>query len=289
VTAQEATPAPLPSTEPLDDTSILFVQIAAGGNWTPNPGYSELFTLTLDHAVAQTIYFSDRPERIVGTVSTRQFLDNLGFTTADPPNAALVAQTGEGEAVVVVELFAPRYEETFGDAPSATLTYNARVLANYSEEGLSGFAAQQSLEEFPEAFESASLFIDDCADKTFFCGIPTFGCVYGDIGKHGMCWHASTLSCRACDPDAYTAQCNEAFPNCAGHCTARHLDDDGDGITFLCPDCSTQQYTYQCSAICTGGGEYPPVTSGMCDSGDTTCIPCLPEFVCKSAYEHCFG
>jgi hypothetical protein len=228
--AQEAAPAPDLS----EDTMFLFVQIANGGTWAPDPANPELFILTLDHAVAQTIYFSDRPERIVGTVPTETFLENLGFSPLDPPNAALVAGSGDGQNVVVLELFDPRFGEPAGDPGSAPLIYSASVLAEYDGAGLAGFTGQPSIQAFPTEFDSASLFIDDCADKTFWC-MTSDGRQIGDIGKHGMCWHASTLSCRACDPDAYDAMCDAAFPDCLNQCSAVHGSQGGCGAaTVLC-------------------------------------------------------
>ena len=55
--------------------------------------------------LGQTLYFSDRPDRIVGTSPTSQFLQALGFTPDDPPNAALVLENASGETdIAVVEL-----------------------------------------------------------------------------------------------------------------------------------------------------------------------------------------
>jgi hypothetical protein len=224
--AQEATPVPEAASETTDDTVFLFVQVANGGAWGPHPDNPELFILTLDNPAEQTIYFSDRPERIVGTVSTPVFLENLGFTPGDPPNAALVAQGAEGEAVLVVELFNPRYEQTFGETPSVSLPYDARVLAEYSETGLHSLEAQP-VDTFPAEFESPSLFIDDCSDRTFYCCLDSGGGDYdycvGDIGKQGMCYHWQSASCRACRPDQYNQMCNEQFANCDSACRAIHF------------------------------------------------------------------
>ena len=77
-----------PSTTP-EDTVILeemFVQIAR--NVT-----SDQTTLTLQDVSPSTLYFSDRPERVVGHMTTEQFVEqwtegpNSFFE--DPPNAVL--------------------------------------------------------------------------------------------------------------------------------------------------------------------------------------------------------
>ena len=89
-----------------DDTVILeemFVQIARSVT-------SDETTLTLQDVSPSTLYFSDRPERVVGHMSTEQFVEqwaegpNSFFE--DPPNAVLsYVDTGEdipSDAVVVL-------------------------------------------------------------------------------------------------------------------------------------------------------------------------------------------
>src|SRR5690606_38725131 len=92
------------------------------------------------------------------------FLDGLGFTPFDPPNAAVVAQTAAGEDVIVVELLNPRLIESFGTDSGTTLVYDVRVLADYEGGGLAFLASHQSDATLPERFGPASLFIDDCGD-----------------------------------------------------------------------------------------------------------------------------
>ncbi|MEJ7901698.1 MAG: hypothetical protein WKF63_07600, partial [Thermomicrobiales bacterium] len=105
--AQEATPLASPNAL-RDDTTFLFVQTATAGFFTPKPdaatphadgtltpGVGD-YLLTLEGHHSGTVYFSDRPERIFGNASTRTFLDGLGFSPSNPPNAALVTQTDEG-------------------------------------------------------------------------------------------------------------------------------------------------------------------------------------------------
>src|SRR5271165_2000202 len=64
----------------------MFVQVARGAE-------SENGVLTLTGLSPSTLYFSDRPERVVGHMTTAQFLDqwNLGENSfaSDPPNAVL--------------------------------------------------------------------------------------------------------------------------------------------------------------------------------------------------------
>ena len=89
-----------------DDTVIheeMFVQIAR--NVT-----SDESTLTLQDVSPSTLYFSDRPERVVGHMTTEQFVDQWSegpnSFLEDPPNAVL-SYVGMGEdlpsdAVVVL-------------------------------------------------------------------------------------------------------------------------------------------------------------------------------------------
>lgn len=92
----------------------------------PKAGENGVYTLTLTDTPDQTVYFSDRPARVVGVAPLQQFLDGLGFSPQNQPNAALVAQTAIGEDVLVIELLNPRNDEA-----AHTLTYDARVLENY--------------------------------------------------------------------------------------------------------------------------------------------------------------
>jgi hypothetical protein len=169
--SQDATPGTSPIASPVASPGatlvgdggpeFLFVQTFAGGTWAPKPDADGVYLLTLTGHAAQTVYFSDRPERLVGTIPTRDFLDRLGFTPADPPNAAVVAQTSDGgEDVLVVELFDPVYAEGFGEGGGVTVTYTARVLIGESGPRLTPLAARQDDDRLPAAFGPATLFID---------------------------------------------------------------------------------------------------------------------------------
>jgi hypothetical protein len=218
VVAQDATPA-----AGSDKLSFLFVQLASDGTWQQKADEPGVYTLTLSGASDQTLFFSDRPERIVGTVPTDQFFDGLGFTPENPPNAALVVKTPEGERdVLVIELLNPVYSETFGDASNVQVTYDARVLQGYSGEGLAEWSKEQLDDLLPEQFTDASLFIDDCPDITtcYRPGPTIVGPFPG--GNWGQCWDWSRLSCQPCNADlsALDQKCNDAYPHCYGVCCA---------------------------------------------------------------------
>lgn len=190
------------------------------GTWAPKPGADGTYTLTLTGAAAQTVYFSDRPERIVGLAPTQRFLDGLGFTPVNPPNAALVAtqEGSEEQDILVIELLNPGY-----DADAGTLVYEARVLADYAEPGLGHLARQQTDYELPESFGTGSLFIDDCADSTDACWRFYYNADDTPCDKYalagymtiGNCWNSNALRCEPCR--GYTNLCYSTFSSvCTG-------------------------------------------------------------------------
>jgi hypothetical protein len=129
--AQDATPAATPSaaTGSGDSGQFLFVQSFQQGHIAPKAGTDGTYTLTLEQGLGQTIYFSNRPERIVGAAPTDQFLKGLGFPADNPPNAALVLEAGPGdEDIAVLELYNPRY-----DTAAKTATYDVTVLDEYQK------------------------------------------------------------------------------------------------------------------------------------------------------------
>jgi hypothetical protein len=169
VVAQDTSPAG----EAESVGSDLFVQTFASGTLTPKSGEDGVYTLSLEGSLGQTVYFSDRPARRVGLVPTAVLLEQLGFTPADPPNAALVAQGPQGEDIFVVELFNPRYDEAAG-----TLGYDVQLLADYAGVGLADLAARQTDDQFVSAFTTAHLFIDGCGG--------------------GQCWNSAVSMCVSC-------------------------------------------------------------------------------------------
>lgn len=103
-------------------TEFLSIQTAQSGSISQINDTAYL--LELDNVSDSTILFSDRPERIVETVSTSDFVGN--WTTGpnsfseDEPNDALIvknAQTGDLETAVI-ESFTPVY-----DIATNSLTY----------------------------------------------------------------------------------------------------------------------------------------------------------------------
>src|SRR3981081_2676811 len=89
---------------------FLFVQVADSGSLIPKEGLPGQYVLTLEGISPQTVYFSDRPLRVAGHVTTDSFLKGLGFADANPPNAAVqVDYAAEDEDTIIVELRHPVY------------------------------------------------------------------------------------------------------------------------------------------------------------------------------------
>jgi hypothetical protein len=220
-TAQDATPVGQISENPV----FLFVQLADSGAWTPHPTEDGSYLLTLRGTGEQTLYFSDRPDRIVGAMPTDRFLDTLGFTPVNPPNAAVVVQTPEGKRdVLVVELFDPVYTRTFGDDGEEILTYTAKVLNAYQGNGLEEWVPQADDDQLPSDFSSVSLFIDDCADISGCYTKPGVRYQYqGEVpgGPYGRCFDSVEWRCYPCagvDEARLDQLCNDTYPSCEGNC-----------------------------------------------------------------------
>ena len=214
--AQESTPEPLPpgvgTPQPGEEPVFMFVQTFTAGRGEANPsagtptvhgpprGGGASLLLTLEGHSGQTIYFSDRPDRIAGASPTVDFLETLGFSPTNPPNAALVAEFERGQGVVLLELIEPSYTPDTG-----TLVYGAEVLEAYEGENLTPVLADQVAASLPAEFGPAALFIDDC---------PAFtSCYYDDDqndyairyyvgpipgGPYPLCYYTEGVSCRPC-------------------------------------------------------------------------------------------
>jgi hypothetical protein len=109
-----------PTIQELDDIESMFVQTAQGAT-------SDGATLTLQGVTPSTLYFSDRPKRVVGHMSSADFVGIWGAGdnsfAEDPPNAVLAfLEPGDDapeDAVVVIR--DPRLAD-------GSLTYSIEVL-----------------------------------------------------------------------------------------------------------------------------------------------------------------
>jgi hypothetical protein len=120
----------------LEEIEAMFVQVA--GNVT-----AEADQVTFHGLAPATLFFSDRPQRVVGHMSAQQFVDEWdkgeNSFAADPPNAVISFLDGDDEtpADAIVVIKEPRLE---GDS----ITYTVQLL-----EG-----------SLPAKAESCSVFID---------------------------------------------------------------------------------------------------------------------------------
>lgn len=135
------------------DISLLFVQTASSGTFDQKDGK---YVLTLNGVSSQTVYFSDRPNRIAGDMSTSDFVEQWGMGAdsfaADPPNAAVaVMGADDSENNVIVELTNPVY-----DQDAMTLQYAAKILKG--DDNGAYFATNDG--KIPKSFDNVSVFID---------------------------------------------------------------------------------------------------------------------------------
>jgi len=212
-----ATPAVAPAS-----TSLLFVQTFTGATLSEKTDEAGVYTLTLLEGGGYTLYFSDRPERLAGMVKTSAFLNDFGFTSQNPPNAAFVVETNESttdhEDILVVELLNPMY-----DAATDALTYDVRFIDDYSSLDMRFSEQPQPAPTSPQTYGASSLFIDDalCGDHTVSCNTGTFECCckeVGTIGKKAFCIGIGP-TCTPCDGwDHFRTECNEKVPECLGDC-----------------------------------------------------------------------
>jgi hypothetical protein len=227
IAARSATPIASPAAD--EAPSLLFVQTAASGNFEAATDGVDRVLLTLEGVPARTTYFADRPSRAAGAIPTETFLAEIGFGD-DPPNAALVTQTGDGQVVVLLELLSGRLEDGPG---GLRLLYETRPLDGDPGGALTTFAPRQSPGTLPAEFGEASLFIDDIIwpyqSSPVVCQGPdgsTLGDTYSvDFGIGFYAPNDATQECLRPMSDAYPdylAQswydrlCAEPFPDTCG-------------------------------------------------------------------------
>lgn len=200
--AAAGTPGPVSDKEVM----YLFVQSFENGSLVPKPDTPGRFILTLNHGLGETIYFSDRPAKVFGSVPTPQFLEALGFTPENPPNAALIGhRDANHKDIVVVELFGPTY-----DTSTNTATYEVTLLDDWRKLDETFEQTPDDEQHLPREFTAAHLFIDDCPDLWYTCYNGT-----SDLShkiKVGTCWGWFPLpNCYPCED--YNYRCFAEFPD----------------------------------------------------------------------------
>ena len=100
------------------------------------------YSLELNDVSDKTILFSDRPDRIVKSVNTTDFIGNWSTGkdsfAVDAPNAVLVVDEQEGEQdIAIVELFNPIYDKGKKTLKYDVIPDNATSIDLLGEFGLS--------------------------------------------------------------------------------------------------------------------------------------------------------
>ena len=157
---------PTASEDP-NSVQLLYVQNAHSGTLQEMEGDS--YKLTLNGVSLQTIFFSDRPNRISGQIATEAFVsDDIFQDKNDPPNAALEIFDAElSEDVIVLELFNPVY-----DPASKQMLYDVKILSYTKSDLLKDFSFRAD-SAIPKSFDSAALFIDSGTIDTSPCYNPS--------------------------------------------------------------------------------------------------------------------
>ncbi|MGD1837744.1 MAG: hypothetical protein ACPKPY_06770 [Nitrososphaeraceae archaeon] len=88
------------------------------------------YSLELNDVSDKTILFSDRPDRIVTSVSTSNFIGNWSVGednfAVDAPNAVIVVDDNEGQQnTAIIELFSPIYDSDKKSLKYETIPDNA--------------------------------------------------------------------------------------------------------------------------------------------------------------------
>jgi hypothetical protein len=131
---------------------FLFIQSAQSGSVSEINATTS--TLQLSDVSDRTILFSDRPDRIVSSVNTTDFIGNWSSGpdsfAEDPPNAVLILDDVEQQRqdFVIIELFNPEYY-----SEANTLSYNIR--------GVNATATTISSIGLPGGFGQSTLVIDN--------------------------------------------------------------------------------------------------------------------------------
>ena len=121
--------AKLATAQPKPAASLLFVQMAQKIDYKKTDASSGV--MTLYDVPPQTMFFTDRPNRVVGNVPTNAFVSKWttdkgpGGFASNPPNAAVTVFQSDGAKTAIVELRNPRLDGN-------KLSYDVKVLQGIS-------------------------------------------------------------------------------------------------------------------------------------------------------------
>jgi hypothetical protein len=132
--AENATIAAANQTVNRETTGVEFLGIQNAQSGSISQINTTAYTLELSNVSNGTIMFSDRPERIVETVSTSDFVRNWtagpNSFSADAPNAALVIKDKQASQLdtAIIELFDPKYDMTTNTLTYTVMTENGTTI-----------------------------------------------------------------------------------------------------------------------------------------------------------------
>ena len=113
------------------------------------------YLLELNDVSDKTILFSDRPDRIVKSISTSNFIGNWSTGddsfAIDAPNSVLVVDEQGGQNVTIVELFNPVYDSDKKALKYDVIPYNATSI------------------ELPNEFGQTTIVIDHLCQQQLKC------------------------------------------------------------------------------------------------------------------------
>ena len=133
---------------------FLFIQGAQSGTISEVNATSS--TLELSNVSDKTILFSDRPDRIVASANTTDFIGNWSIGTnnfaVDPPNAVLILddEVEQRQDLGVIELFNPEYDPEANTLKYDITAENATITTSIN---------------IPGEFGQSTLVIDDDVDN----------------------------------------------------------------------------------------------------------------------------
>ena len=216
--------------------SLLFAVDAGAGTFTPRPGETKVFELTLTGVAPRTVWFTNRPARQADSVPTADALTMIGFGPEDPPPNAVVDVKDADSAndAIAVKLEDPAY-----DAVSSTLTLTATALDKpRGKSRVAGFGPRLDT-KIPSSFGEASLFIDDADTPIADDGTPelkeytVYAAIIMNFGKpasgtlevyNGTCYKSASTGPFTNVGDGQehviTMVASEAFPSCSGTLTS---------------------------------------------------------------------
>lgn len=156
------------SGDPPATLQYLFVQSAVSGSFVPSDTEEDIYILSLNGAAPVTTYFSDRPYRLSGYITTSDFIASWndasddGFLK-DPPNAAIqIAGATSTEDVVIVELLDVLYDQDAG-----TVKYRTKIVRKVNDSIELFHSRNDPAESIPANFGPVSLFIDSWYSKAW--------------------------------------------------------------------------------------------------------------------------